>query len=67
LPDELDYQFLSDNITDSDVDELLEVFFGPGPFNYQKLEHDNFSFMLLGHDLYQTLFRVTRTGTELVY
>jgi len=63
-PEKLDYKFLSEQKKEAELDGLLEVFFGPGPFDYQDLGQGEFSFLLLGRDPYQSLLRVTRTGVK---
>jgi hypothetical protein len=66
-PDEIDESFWEVYSGDYRIEDLMDNFFGPGPFAYMTSGNYDFSFMLFGKDPYQTVYLVSRDGVEEVY
>ncbi len=66
-PEKIDREFLEVRAGDSEADDLLELFYGAGPFDYETSGRDDFSLLLLGRDSFQKLFSVTRDGVRELY
>jgi len=67
LPDKLADEFWETYSGDVAIDELAELFFGAGPFDYETNGRFDFSFRLFGRDSYQTVYLVTRDEVTELY